>query len=763
MATRVSPGVYINVFDFTDYVPQLGTATLCVVGGATKGPLNTPTLVLNESELVRAFGPPMLTDFALQAAVQFLKKGSRLVFCRVATGALAADVPVPGLASGTPATAAVGTIAFDSSLNPADADTISISDKVPTANLNNDNVGAAGNVTITLAGTGVTGRIAVTGMAGGTVSARAVGTVKLIGSAVPVDADRVTISDGTTVKTFEFDDNSSVIGSNVLVTIVAGDPYATMANLITAINAFAFNVSGVAGHATTVFEFDSNASVVGGHIGVLIGASAAATLLNLISAINTHPACGATAINATVTVPELALTSKMLGIDGNALVEKSGANILITGLAGAVAAVSGSAVTVLSVEALNPGTWGNGIQVVARATTTLGAPADNFDLLVYAPVDSSGTLGLVEQFSNMSADSSDARYVETAVAEGIAGEFNKSNYILVDVLSNAGTVTPGTYALATGGGTVGTDGVSGLAASDYIGSVSGTTATGLQAVRNAERVEFNILAVPGISHKDVIAEMLDLAANRNDCMVIVDPPIGATRDQIIDWHNGTSTIFANSPTTPLDSRFGALYWSWIKQEDKYNKKTLFMPPSGLVAAAWAFNDQVAGAQFAPAGHTRGLVDGLAVEFSPEQEDRDLLVGDQNRVNPIVDFIQGGLTIFGNRTLQRKRTALDNVHTQRMLIFAMKLVATAAKFLVFEPNDEITWRKFTALVNPILESLKAGRGIDQLFVLCDASTNPPAQRQNKIMKGIIKIRPVDAAEILSIDFDLFATGATFSGV
>ncbi len=763
MPNRVSPGVYVNVFDFSDYAPQLGSAALCVLGGASKGPLNTPTLVTSEAELVRQFGKPLLTDYGLQAAVQFLKKGRRLIYCRVANSAATASVPVPGLAAGTDAVAATGTIGFTASTNPSDGEYVSIRDTVPTAELNNDAVGAIGNTAITLGGAGVTARISDTNMTGGTASVRATGQIRFIGGALPVDADTITISDGATSKVFEFDDDVSVGGGNISVTIVAGDPYATMANLITAINAAVFNVSAVAGHTTVLFEFDDNGSVTGGSTGVLIGTTAAATLLNLITAINSHATVGVDATNSTVTIPQLTLTNQTAGIDGNAPIEEAAGAITIAGMTGGVDAIAGGSLTVMSIEAKNEGTWGNSIQVTVQATTTIGADAGNFDLLVRAPVDNSGTLGLVERFNNLSADSDDTRFAETVISDGILGEQNPSQYLVLDVLSDGGTVSAADYTLGTGGGTVGTDGVSGLVSTDYIGSVSGQSATGLKAVRNPERVEFNLLAIPGVSHKDVIDEMFEVAEFRNDCQVIVDPPFGATIAQIIDWHNGLSSVFANSPTQPLDNRFGMMAWSWVKQDDKYNSRSLFLPPSGFVAAACAYNDLVAGPQFVPAGHNRGRVDGTEVEYSPDQEERDLLVGDQNRINPIVDFAQGGLTLFGNRTLQRRRTALDNIHTQRMLLYAQKLVSTAVKFLVFEPNDSVTWLKFTAMVNPILENLKAGRGIEQFFVLCDETTNPPAQRSNKMMKGIIKIKPVESAEMIEVDFALYATGAEFTEV
>lgn len=754
---RVSAGVYANVTDFSQYAPQLGKSALCLLGGASKGPLNTPIFVTNEADLVDNFGPPLLDDYGLQAAVQYLKRGDRLTYVRVARNALAADTTVPGLEAATPAVAAAGTVSFTGSTNPADGDTVTLRSRIPTANLNADNVGAAANVTITKTGANIT----VTGMSGGTVSARATGTVT-IPSAQPADGNTVVINDGVNpAVTFEFDSNASVTPSATLRQVVIGaDIYATMENLITAINAApTLAIAAVAGHVSKTFEFDSNNAVVSGNTGVLIGATAAASLLNLISAINAQTTVAISAANATVTVPALALTQGLKGIAGNSLVSKVGTNIGVTGMTGGTDAVPGNVTTVMGLIALNPGEWGNEIVVTVQATTTLGAPSGNFDLIVKAPVDQSGTLGIVERFLNMSLDSDSDRYLPDVLENGIAGESvnTKSRFITADVLEDSGEPSAGTYTLGTAGGTVGTNGVSGLLPADYIGSVNGQTATGLKAVRNPEKTTFNILAIPGNSHKDVIDAIFEVCEFRNDCEAIIDPPFGASLNQVIDWHNGLSNVFANSPSVALNTRAGVLYWPWAKADDSYSGKKLWLPPSGFAAAVWAYNDNVAGPQFAPAGPNRGKVDALDIEYSPDQEERDLLTGDQNRVNPFVNFNEGGIEIYGNRTLQRTRTALDNIHVQRMLIYVMKLVCSTVRFLVFEPNDPTTWLKFNGLVNPILENMKQDRGIARFFVLCDASTNPAQQRQNKTMRGIIKIEAVEAAEIISVDFALYKTG------
>ncbi len=750
----VSAGIFIREFDFTQYAKRLGLTALAIIGGASKGPMNEPTVIANEAELVRIFGKPLLTDYGLQAAVQYLQQGDNLVYVRVGHNAVQASYPVPGLTAGTAAVKAAGTVVFAGNNNPADGDYVTIAESIATASLQNDNLGALGNVAITKSGA----NIHVSGMVGGATAAFATGTIKL--AAQPADANTVTISDGVTAVVFEFDSNSAVSGSNVPV-VIGADAYATMTNLIAAITADAFDISATDVTVKKTFEFDSNSSYGVDSVPVLIGSTALDTMVNLISAISLQESTlGVAARNTTVTVPQATLTVDTAGADGNGAILKSGSNITVTGFTGGTDAVAGSVVTVLNAYALNAGSWGNAIQIVAAATQTLGAPSGNFDLRVYAPVDDGSSLSLVERFTNLSLDSASARYAPNIVTNGKRGEVSGSAYIQLDVLSVAGTVAPGTYALGTSPGTTGDDGIAGLVASDYIGSVSGQTATGLQTLRNAETTEFNILAIPGVSDTNVINAVLTVTARRGDFIYLVDPPFGMSRDEIIAWANGLDTVTPNAPGAALDSSYLALYNCWIQIQDAYSQQAVWVPPSGCVAAVYAYTDRTKGPGWAPAGHVRGKVNALKVEYTAGQDDRDLLVGYPNVVNPIVAFVEGGvqtITVFGNRTCQRALTSLNEIGVRRAFLYAEKLCATSTKVLVFDPNDSVTWRMFTNIVNEQLSPLQNGRNIGRFLVICDETTNPPAQIQDKTMRGKIIIEALNAAEIIEEDFAIAAPG------
>lgn len=648
----VSPGIYVNEFDFSTYSRKLGITHLAIVGAASKGPINTPITVTNEAQLVRWFGKPLTTEYGLQSAIQFLKKGDQLTFVRIHNSAVTASFSLPGLSGATAATYATGTLTFSGGANPSDGDTV------------------------TLPKTG-----------GGSV----------------------------------------------------------------------------------VFEFDNNTAYTAGNVPVLIGSSALETLANLVAAVGASTAA-VTAVNSSSTVPQATLRSSVAGVAGNVAITESSAAIAVTGLTGGVDGALGSTAAVLAVSAASPGTWGNRIRVRVVAPTSMINDASvtdsRFDLYVdYLLEDGSGYQN-VEVFRNMSLVSTSSRYITTVLTDGLTGEYAPSEYIRAEVLPSAASLVSGSYMIGSTPGVPGTDGVTGLLPSHYVGSSAGVTPTGLQALRNPETTEFNLLAIPGVSDSTVIQAGLDLCSRRGDALYLIDPPRGLTAAQVTDWHNGKLISVTGAPTGPLNSTYGALYWAWVEASDAYNNVKLWLPPSGFVAACMATVDKASGPWMTVAGSVRGVIEnGLRVEYSPWQDDRDLLNGDPNRVNPIVSFVNGGLTIFGNRTISRRSSALNNVHTRRMLLHAEKVCATAVRVLHFDPNDSHTWIRFTKLVNAELETIKAGRGIEDFRVICDETTNPPEQRQRKTMRGKILIKPAEAAEIILLDFSLLATGASFdeSGV
>ena len=409
----------------------------------------------------------------------------------------------------------------------------------------------------------------------------------------------------------------------------------------------------------------------------------------------------------------------------------------------------GSSDDVFEIEAIYHGSRGDNVQVVLAN----GATAGRYNLAVSTVIDPYGTRQDVELFEDLSLDDpTDERYIETTVNEGTR-DFPASVYIRIDVIDGSLTPSIGTYTL-----TGGDDGITGLTASDYIGVTVGQTATGLQVFANPERVDVNMIAVPGVSDPAVVLEELEVCEKkRKDAFAIIDPPFGLTVDGVIDWHNGAAPYTHAS----FNNSYGTLFWPWIQIYDPYTRSELWTPPCGFVAEATAYTDFIAEPWYAIAGLNRGRVSALRTEYSPDQGQRDALYGNQNAVNPIVSFPRDGIALYGQRTLQRRPSALDRLNVRRLLLTIEKQIATAVKYLVFEPHDPITWRRFENLVEPAMDYVKSRRGVYDFRVICDETTNPPIVIDRSEMYGKVLLKPTKAAEMIIIDFTLLATGADFT--
>lgn len=405
--------------------------------------------------------------------------------------------------------------------------------------------------------------------------------------------------------------------------------------------------------------------------------------------------------------------------------------------------ITDGSVTTLTATALSPGTEGNRISVVI-GTASNGVSAQ-FNLTVF--LDDI----LVEDYPNCKqglASQSDIRYVQTLI-NGI------SSYITItDVTpSTSGRPTNGTYDLAGG-----SDGVASLTSAHYIG-VSTPSPTGLQLFRDIDAEDIDILAVPGVTLSAVYAEILDICEERADCIGIVDPPDNLSVAQVIDWHNAAS---GSGNTTTLNTSYATTAWPWVKVFDTFNQVELFVPPSGSLAAAMALTDSVAAPWFAPAGFSRGrFIDALDVRTKTTKSQRDLLYLGGNVINPIISVMAEGIFLLGQRTLQRNPTALDRINVRRGLLLIEKTVTQLLRPLLFEPNDAQTWSRLKMLVNPFLEDVKNRRGLERYRVICDETTNPPAQRSQGILRAQIMLVFVQTAEVIQLDFVLKPAGATFN--
>jgi phage tail sheath protein FI len=133
---------------------------------------------------------------------------------------------------------------------------------------------------------------------------------------------------------------------------------------------------------------------------------------------------------------------------------------------------------------------------------------------------------------------------------------------------------------------------------------------------------------------------------------------------------------------------------------------------------------------------------------------------QARVNPIANFLNDGVCVWGQKTLQARPSALDRVNVRRLFIEVKKFIASSTRYLVFEQNTAATRNRFLSIVNPYMEDVRAKQGLYAFRVVMDQSNNTPDVIDQNILYGQIFLQPTRTAEFIVLDFNIQPTGASF---
>ena len=431
----------------------------------------------------------------------------------------------------------------------------------------------------------------------------------------------------------------------------------------------------------------------------------------------------------------------------------------------------------------------------------VGGSADNFRYEISNIDNAQGTFSLsirrgddntknkvvLESFNDLSLDPNNPGYIERVIGNqtktvgtdgatkyiSTTGEYvNRSNYIKIDsvarqtldyvgndgsirVASASGSLPSagtGTFESATGDNVSGGD-----TYFDNIGTVSqGITvseyADAISILSNQDEYVFNIISAPGLiysqtGHSTQIDAIVSLAESRGDCIAVVDA---------VSY--GTTVSNAAAGVGSLNSSYAANYWPWVQMQS--NGKNVWAPASVVIPGIYAFTDGAAAPWFAPAGLTRGgISDVIQAERKLTRSQRDTLYA--ANVNPIATFPGAGISVFGQKTLQKKKSALDRVNVRRLLIELKKFLGDTARTIVFEQNTTATRNSFLATVNPYLETVLQRQGLYAYRVVMDDTNNTADVIDRNQLIGQIFIQPAKTVEFIQLDFTIEPTGATFT--
>ena len=283
----------------------------------------------------------------------------------------------------------------------------------------------------------------------------------------------------------------------------------------------------------------------------------------------------------------------------------------------------------------------------------------------------------------------------------------------------------------------------GLTGSDYNNAIA--------LLSNVDEYKYNVISVPGLTaqhHSTQITRIVNNTIGRGDAIAIID---------LVAYGSQISSVITRA--SAFDSSYAATYWPWLQTIDPNTGETVWIPASTMLPGVYAFTDASSDPWFAPAGITRGgLGQVIRAERKLTASNRDDLY--EANVNPIATFPGSGVTVFGQKTLQKRASALDRVNVRRLLIALKSYIGQVADGLVFEQNTAATRNNFLSQVNPYLESVQQRQGLYAFKVVMDETNNTADVVDRNELVGQIFLQPTRTAEFIVLDFNVLPTGATF---
>jgi len=800
MANFVSPGVYTIEKDVSDYAPSVNPSIVGLVGFASRGPVDTPTLLTNPAQVIREFGTPDLVTGGqgIYAALEILQKTNQVYYVRAATTeAKAARYTIPLVTHpnvivnmGAFTGLANGTVAYRFDVDAWDKNGNAVGDATTTFYAYRDRPYASG---LSVMPAPLTATDMTTGRWQEAIQAG-------LGEAVNPTTGAVC-----------FVPSGFGATSGMLVAKEPGATASTTSRLT--INTFISSSMSVGGGTDGRFDFtgtwlsgqpfdvnDFVWSAIATHTpGGTLGTVSSTPLFNVPRMSVAQDGTAAAFFGGSSCVLEAAQADALGYVDdawdGNvpsgALLDycdatQAGAyqiNSLYPGLGYNYSAMNyagGLQYRGLQTDIVHTNDQGRFVTNISSD----GGLEESYDMGMWKPGSTTSATSLFpEDVLNQG--------VTNAVSNYVKGNFYRydasiepsgtNTWTAPTKFTNSTTITTAyrigkAAEIATGAQQFRCLSLDGTAnnpsvqfdlsggkngdASDYGGNLSNsnvrtaligqTTSQGLRSL-DSEATPITMAAVPGVTDQNVQNELVSLAETTQNFIAVVSPPVGfRSAQQAIAWSNGTAT----GRTASLNSSYAALYWPWVKSFNTYTGADTWFDPSIFAIGQMCFTDEVSDPWFAPAGLRRGrLTKPTDVEVQLNQGDRDALYGPGNVVNPVTKFLQDGIVIYGQKTTQRASTALDRINVRRMMIYLRRLVLQAARRFVFEPNDPITWEAVRNVISPALADIQQRRGITQFSVTCDATTNTPLRVDRNELWCKVIIKPTKTAEILVFELNL----------
>lgn len=273
----------------------------------------------------------------------------------------------------------------------------------------------------------------------------------------------------------------------------------------------------------------------------------------------------------------------------------------------------------------------------------------------------------------------------------------------------------------------------------------------------------NLLVLPGIKEPYITDQVMSKVRDYGLSMYVMDVPSyddngNRLYDDSVAKPNISQTA-NNFDTRAIDNNYAAVYYPDVFIDDASNRRKVKVPASVAAMGALAFNDRVSYPWFAPAGFNRAALDFVSnVAVRLNSSDKDRLY--ESRINPIATFPRLGYVIYGQKTLQINKSALDRVNVRRLMLEIKRIVIDIAQKIVFEQNTPAVRNKFVADTSFQLSLIQAQAGVEAFQVVMNESNNSQEDVDLNRLNGRIVVVPTRVVEYIAIDFIVTNSGVQF---
>ena len=412
----------------------------------------------------------------------------------------------------------------------------------------------------------------------------------------------------------------------------------------------------------------------------------------------------------------------------------------------------------------------NGAPGTSTYTSNRGGANDEIHIIVVDEegrfTGTSGTVlekfGYVSKASDAKDDSGNTNYYKNVIA-------NKSKYIRWMSHPTANAISTYSNASSTWGNTASGISFTRLASAVTLSLGNGTaagadgtivaanTTAGYNLFSSSESTDISLI-ITGPGANTISSSLISLVETRKDCIVFFSP----AKSDVVDNAGNEAAACVTQAASIGNSSYAFLDCNWKYQYDKYNDVYRWVPLNGDIAGLCAKTDIEKDPWFSPGGLNRGQIRNVVkLAWNPSKTERDTLY--VKGVNPVVNFQGEGTVLFGDKTLLSKPSAFDRINVRRLFIVLEKSIARAARFSMFEFNDQFTRAQFVALVEPYLRDVQGRRGITDFRVVCDDTNNTGEVIDRNEFIGDIYIKPARSINFIQLNFVAVRTGVSFEEV